>query len=380
MKAIGILGTASNVGKSWLVAALGAWLRRQGIRVAPFKAQNMSNNSYVTLEGGEIGRAQAVQAQACGLRPIVEMNPILLKPSQGQSQLVVLGLAQEHLTAIDYYDKIPTLWQVVVDCLEFWRRQCDVLLLEGAGSPVELNLMARDIVNLRPIAYLQGKWLLVGDIEKGGVFAQLIGTYHLLPTAMQWQGLGLVVNKFRGDLSLFRDAADYFARHIPIPYLGVLPFANDLQPESEDSLCRPDEIGGSGETIACIQFPYLSNSQDILPWRQDQGVQTVWVTAPSQLHNAKVIILPGTKDTIADLLWLRATNLDQAIINAYGRGAVIIGICGGYQMLGRTISDPTGNAGMAGEIAGLGLLPVRTVFHQYKIVQQVEIEYKFDRW
>ncbi|MCS6958609.1 MAG: cobyric acid synthase [Pseudanabaenaceae cyanobacterium SKYGB_i_bin29] len=380
MKAIGVLGTASNVGKSWLVTALAAWLRRQGIRVAPFKAQNMSNNSYVTLEGGEIGRAQAVQAQACGLRPIVAMNPILLKPSQGKSQLVVLGSAQGHFTAVDYYAQIPELWQVVVDCLEFWRQECDVLLLEGAGSPVELNLMTRDIVNLRPIVYLQGKWLLVGDIERGGVFAQLIGTYYLLPARVQAEGLGVVVNKFRGDLRLFREAKDYFAQYIPTKYLGVIPFAKDLQPESEDSLCYDQEVGGNGEIIACVRFPYLSNSQDILPWRQDQGVKTVWVQSPNQLQNAKVIILPGTKDTIADLLWLRATNLDQAIMAAYQNGAVIIGICGGYQMLGQIISDPTGNGGVAGEIAGLGLLPVRTVFHKHKIVKQVEIEYKSDHW
>lgn len=381
MKAIGILGTASNVGKSWLVTALGAWLRRQGIKVAPFKAQNMSNNSYVTLEGGEIGRAQAVQAQACGLRPIVEMNPILLKPTGGSSQLVILGEAKEHIKASNYYNKVETLWQTVTQCLEFWRDRCDVLLLEGAGSPVELNLMHRDIVNLRPIEYLNGKWILVGDIEKGGVFAQLIGTYQLLPSQMQCRSLGLVVNKFRGDLSLFNAAESYFQQYIPgINYLGVLPFDGSLQPESEDSLCQAAEQFGSGEKIVWVRFPHLSNSQDILPWKQDRGIQTLWAQTSQDIEDCRIIVLPGTKDTIGDLLWLKANKLDQAIIKAYHNGAVIVGICGGYQMLGKTLTDRLGIAGSAGIVEGLGILPTHTEFSAYKTIKQVEMSYKSDRW
>ncbi len=381
MKAISVLGTSSNAGKSWLVTALGAWLRRQGVNVAPFKSQNMSNNSYVTLEGGEIGRAQAVQAIACGMRPIAEMNPILLKPSgEGTSQLVVLGVARQHIAAIDYYQHIETLWQTVAECLEFWSERCDVLLLEGAGSPVELNLMHRDLVNLRPIMHLKGKWLLVGDIEKGGVFAQIIGTHQLMPDAAQASGLGLIVNKFRGDLRLFTNAEKYFNAHIPkVPYLGVLPYKSNLQPESEDSLCEVSETKGEGAKIAWIRFPHLSNSQDSQPWQLDRGVQTCWVQSVAELYDAKVIILPGSKNTIADLEWLRTTGLDMAILRASSQGIPIVGICGGYQMLGISLGDRQGVAGSAGMVAGLGLLPVITEFLPTKQVRQVQAVWNSDR-
>jgi adenosylcobyric acid synthase len=267
MKAISVLGTSSNSGKSWLATALCALLRRKGLKVAPFKAQNMSNNSFVTLDGGEIGRAQAAQAEACGLQPIVEMNPILLKPSGCLgSQLVLLGRATEHFKAAEYYGLVEKLWPTVCETLEFWRKRCDVLILEGAGSPVELNLMSRDIVNLRPIHHLDGRWVLAADIERGGVFAQIVGTWNLLEPVDRVRGLGVVVNKFRGDLSLLADARHYLSGRISLPYLGVLPFSPELQPESEDSLCRESEERGDGDTIAWIRFPHLSNSQDCQPW------------------------------------------------------------------------------------------------------------------
>src|SRR5215469_12736396 len=211
VKALSVLGTASNSGKSWFATALCASLRRKGFSVAPFKAQNMSNNSFATLTGGEIGRAQAAQAEACGLVPVVEMNPILLKPSgELGSQLIVLGEAVEHVRAAEYYTFIEKLWPVVRESLKYWESRCDVLILEGAGSPVELNLLDRDIVNLRPIRELDGKWLLVADIERGGVFAQVVGTWSLMTAADQARALGLVVNKFRGDLSLFASARQIF--------------------------------------------------------------------------------------------------------------------------------------------------------------------------
>ena len=386
MKAISVLGTSSNAGKSWMVTALGAWLRRNGVKVAPFKAQNMSNNSYVTLEGGEIGRAQAVQAIACGMRPIVEMNPILLKPSgNGTSQLVLLGEARQHIAAIDYYQHIETLWETVRDTLEFWRDRCDVLLLEGAGSPVELNLMHRDLVNLRPIIHLQGRWILVGDIEKGGVFAQIIGTNQLLPEPAKDLGLGFIVNKFRGDLRLFSDAEKHFHQYMPnLPYLGVLPYASDLQPESEDSLCSEAEAKGQGAKIAWIRFPHLSNSQDSQPWQLDLGIETVWVQTVADLDNAKIIILPGSKNTLSDLQWLRTTGLADAILAAHRRGVPIAGICGGYQMLGKYLCDREGIAGSQGEIAGLGLLPISTEFMATKQVRQVQAIWQrsqsIDKW
>jgi adenosylcobyric acid synthase len=382
MKALAVLGTSSNAGKSWLATALGAWLRRQGVQVAPFKAQNMSNNSYVTLEGGEIGRAQAVQAAACGVRPIAQHNPVLLKPSgNGTSQLVLLGEPQQHIKAGDYYRHIDRIWQVVAQTLEDWRDRCDVLLMEGAGSPVELNLMHRDIVNLRPVEYLKGRWLLVGDIERGGIFAQIIGTHTLIPDAAKPLGLGFIVNKFRGDLRLFDTADQHFAKHLPdFPYLGTLPYAPTLQPESEDSLCRNAEESGSGAKFAWIRFPHLSNSQDSQPWQLDKGVRTCWVATPEALTDAQAIILPGSKNTLQDLQWLRQTGLATAIQQAAQRGVPIVGICGGYQMLGQRLSDPEGHAGLAGDLPGLGLLPIATQFATRKQVRQVTAIEQAETW
>lgn len=378
MRAIALLGTSSNAGKSWLTTALGAWLRRQGVKVAPFKAQNMSNNSYVTLEGGEIGRAQAAQAEACGLRPVAAMNPILLKPAgNSTSQLILLGQPGEHIPAREYYQHIDRLWETVRETLDGWRDRCDVLLMEGAGSPVELNLLHRDLVNLRPVDYLDGRWLLVGDIERGGIFAQMAGTVGLMPAAARSRGLGLVVNKFRGDLGLFADADRYFRDCVPtVPYLGTLPYRGDLQPESEDSLCREAEEIGSGAAIAWIRFPYLSNSSDSQPWQLDRGVKITWVSTPADLATARAIVLPGSKNTLHDLRWLRETGLATAIAQAAARGVPVVGICGGYQMLGRSLHDPTGAGGEAGSAEGLGLLPISTEFAATKTVRQVRVQWR----
>ena len=360
MKAISVLGTSSNSGKSWFATALCALLRRKGLSVAPFKAQNMSNNSFVTLDGGEIGRAQAAQAEACGLQPTVEMNPILLKPSgRLGSQLVLLGRAREHVESAEYYRLIEKLWPIVCETLEYWRKRCDVLVLEGAGSPVELNLMSRDIVNLRPIRHLDGKWVLVADIERGGVFAQIVGTWNLLGRDDQARGLGVAVNKFRGDLSLFADARDCLAEKTSLPYLGVLPFSPKLQPESEDSLCREAEERGDGDTIAWIRFPHLSNSQDCQPWLVDSGVRVRWVQQANDVDGAKIVVLPGSKNTVADLQWLHETGIEKVVKRAAQRGVPIVGICAGYQMLGESVRDPEGIAGDRGVVPGLNLLPVQ---------------------
>jgi adenosylcobyric acid synthase len=381
MKAISILGTSSNSGKSWFATALCALLRRKGVSVAPFKAQNMSNNSFVTLDGGEIGRAQAAQAEACGLQPTVEMNPILLKPSgRLGSQLVLLGRATEHVESAEYYTLIEKLWPIVCQTLEYWKQRCDLLILEGAGSPVELNLMSRDIVNLRPIQYLDGRWVLVADIERGGVFAQIVGTWNLLARDHRARGLGVAVNKFRGDLSLFTEAPHYLAERIPLPYLGVLPFSPELQPESEDSLCREAEERGEGDTVGWIRFPHLSNSQDCQPWLMDSGVRLRWMQHAHDLDAAKIVILPGTKNTLADLCWLYETSIDQAIIRAARRGVPIVGICGGYQMLGESVHDCEGVAGDQGVAPGLNLLPIRTTFSKTKEVVQVWASWGGERW
>jgi len=255
-----------------------------------------------------------------------------------------------------------------------------VLVLEGAGSPVELNLMERDLANLRPVRELDGRWVLVSDIERGGVFAQIVGTWNLLEERDRARGLGVIVNKFRGDLSLFADAQKHLSTRTSLPYLGALPFRNDLQPESEDSLCRDAEESGSGETLAWIRFPHLSNSQDAQPWRLDQGVRVRWAQSPADLAGAKAIVLPGTKNTLADLAWLRETGFDRAISSAAEQGLPVVGICGGYQMLGETLCDESGAAGNRGTLAGLNLLPVRTTFHADKEVRQVEALWKSDRW
>jgi adenosylcobyric acid synthase len=381
MKALAVLGTSSNSGKSWLATALCAWLRRQGVRVAPFKAQNMSNNSFVTLDGGEIGRAQAAQAEASGLIPNVYMNPILLKPSGSLgSQLILLGQAQQHLSATEYYTQIEKLWLVVRNALEYWKDRCDVLVLEGAGSPVELNLMCRDIANLRPINHLNGRSVLVADIERGGVFAQIVGTWTLLDPTDRDRCLGVIVNKFRGDLSLFADAPEQLARRIPINYFGVLPYLDDLQPESEDSLCREAEENVRGEKMAWIRLPHLANSQDCQPWLLDHGIRVQWVEHPDQLADARIIVLPGSKNTIADLEWLRRSGFDEAIQHASKRGVPLVGICGGYQMLGESVNDPEGIAGDRGVLTGLNLLPIRTTFLPTKSVSQVTVRWGADRW
>jgi adenosylcobyric acid synthase len=373
MKALSILGSGSGAGKSWVTTALGAWLHGQGIRVAPFKSQNMSNNAWVTLDGGEIGRAQAVQAEACGLTPTVEMNPILLKPSGAQgSQVIVLGHSQGHCAAAEYYQHFDRLWQTVMEVLDGWHERCDVLLMEGAGSPVELNLLHRDLVNLRPCRYLNGRWVFVGDIDRGGIFAQLAGVWSLFSPADRERGLGAIVNRFRGDLSLFLNPQQWLEPHAPgFSVLGTLPLRSDLQPEEEDGLQRDDMVRGTGDVMAWVRFPHLSNLTDCQPWWADAGVQVRWTSTAPELQGAHVIVLPGTKNTLADLRWLRASGLAEAIIAASLRGALIIGVCGGFQMLGETLSDGTGQAGDAGTERGLGLLPAETQFSSSKTLRQV---------
>ncbi len=381
MKALSILGTSSNSGKSWLATAFCQLLQRKGLKVAPFKAQNMSNNSYATLSGAEIGRAQAVQAEACGLLPTWQMNPVLLKPSgNSQSQVLLRGQVVTHLSARDYFSRIEEYWQAVELTLSEWGGQWDALVLEGAGSPVELNLMSRDIANLRPIRHLDGRWILCADIERGGVFAQIVGTWKLLPKDIQQRCLGIVVNKFRGDLSLFADAEKYLQSHIEAPLLGTLPYRNDLQPEPEDSLSLKRESGDpAGEVIAWIRLPYLSNSSDAEPWAGDKGVRVKWVDAPSDLGDALAIVLPGSKDTLSDLQWLRDSGWADLITSC---SLPVVGICGGYQMLGRTLEDAEGLAGQAGRVEGLGCIPMDTIFDEEKLVQQVEVKLPGggDRW
>jgi adenosylcobyric acid synthase len=382
LKALGILGTSSGAGKSWIATAFCAWLKSQGVRVAPFKAQNMSNNAWATLDGGEIARAQAVQAEACGLLPTADMNPILLKPSGAHgSQLILQGRAMGHQLAGTYYENYDKLWQVVKDTLEGWRAKCDVLVLEGAGSPVELNLMERDLVNLRPLRHLDARSLLVSDIDRGGIYAQLAGTWQLLPEGDRARMLGAIVNRFRGDIGLFPDPNSWLAPHAPgLRVLGTVPLRSDLQPEEEDGLRSEDEDRGQGEVVAWICLPHVANLTDCQPWWDDEGVRIRWVKTVNELAMAKAIIIPGTKNTIADLRWLKNTGLDRAIIMAARAGIPVIGLCGGYQILGESLVDVFGVAGDVGEEEGLGLLPIKTTFEQQKIVRQVTASCGDRRW
>ncbi len=361
-----------------MATALCAWLRKQGVKVAPFKAQNMANNAFATLGGGEIGVAQAVQAEACGLVPRVEMNPILLKPNGPDgAQIVRLGVAGETRAARGYYDTIEDSWRTVRETLDGWKSDCDVLVMEGAGSPVELNLMDRDIVNLRPVEYLDGRWLLVSNIEYGGVFAQIFGTWGLLPPEMQARGLGVVVNRFRGDMSLFDEARSEIESRIALPYLGVLPFDASLAIDDEDSLNASVQRPQSGVPyIAWVKYPRISNTQDQLPWQNDEGVDSLWTTSPEVLRDAAAIVLPGSKNTLADLAWLKASGLVAPIVEAAARGRPVVGICGGKQMLGKRLVDPL--AGVTEE--GLGLLPIETEFLAEKRVVRNEARLGNDTW
>jgi len=335
----------------------------------------------VAFDGGEIGRAQAAQAEACGLVPSVRMNPILLKPSgKSGSQLVRMGRAEGHIKAADYYKSIESLWPTVTESLKYWETQCDVLILEGAGSPVELNLMQRDLVNFRPIRHMDSRWLLVADIERGGVFSQAAGTWALTPAQDRARCLGLVVNKFRGDLSLFSDTQKHFAPHFGAPFLGTLPYVQHLQPENEDSLSSEPAIKTVGEPLHWIRFPQTSNSQDTNPWQLDEGVRIEWTEDPMTVAGARVIILPGSKNTLADLRWLKKTGLAAAILKASQQGAIVVGICGGFQMLGERVSDPRGLAGDAGEELGLSLLPLETSFSETKEVRNIEAIFEGQRW
>lgn len=382
MKAISILGTSSDAGKSWVATALCALLQRQGLRVAPFKAQNMSNNAYATLEGHEIGVAQAAQAEACGLRPSAAMNPILLKPmGDAQSQVVIDGKPLDTLHARDFYGRIDWMRGIVCKRIDAWRSHCDVLVMEGAGSPVELNLMERDLVNLFPAQYTDGRWLLVGDIERGGVFAQIAGTWQLLPETDRARGLGAIINRFRGDLSLFSDAAAHLAQHCPLPLLGTLPWREDLCPDHEDGVRLPaSTTTQSGAKLVWVHLPHVSNATDAQPWLLDQGVNLQWSRSPETLGRADIIVIPGTKHTRADLQWLRERGLDSVIRKHAQAGGTVIGICGGYQILGETISDPEGIEGEAGEMEGLGLLPIHTRFARNKTVKRVKICHNAALW
>ncbi len=351
-------GTSSNAGKSWMTTAMCAWLRSKGVSVAPFKAQNMSNNSYPCTTGGEIGRAQVAQAEACGLEPEPAMNPILLKPSgNGTSQVVVNGRLWKTLSAREYYLHAGELRKTVLDAYRDLARRFEVVVIEGAGSVSELNLREHDLVNLWLVTAIQAPWLLVADIERGGVFGSVIGSVQLLTPQERLLFRGFAINKFRGDRSLFDDGVRILEEQTRSHCFGVFPYADDLRLDAEDSLAlatKPRAASPPGARIAIVRFPLLSNATDfsLLTWAE-------WITAPSP-KRFDFIVLPGSKNTLSDLAWLRQAGLADWLLDQHRRGTTIVGICGGYQMLGRTVTDPAGVESTSGAADGLGLIPAVT--------------------
>jgi adenosylcobyric acid synthase len=372
-----VQGASSSAGKSWLVAGLCRSFARRGINVAPFKAQNMSNNAAVCPDGSEIGRAQAVQALAAGIPLSADLNPVLIKPeADTRSQVIVMGKPFKTLGALEYYDYKQTLWGYVTTALDRLRLEHELVIIEGAGSPVELNLKENDIVNMAVARYTQAAVLLVGDIDRGGIFAQLLGTLWLLEPEERLLVRGLVVNKFRGDPALFTAGIRILEQKSALPVLGVIPYLRDLHIPEEDAVAL--ETGtldpGAGETeaidIAIIHLPRISNFDDFDPFHSDPGVRVRYVHSPGELGQPDAIILPGTKSTSADLTWLRSSGLAEPIVQFASRGGALVGICGGYQMLGTALSDPEQVESHSTTIPGLGLLPVETVFVPEKATYQ----------
>lgn len=374
-KVLMIQGTASSVGKSIMVTALCRILRQEGHKVAPFKSQNMSLNSFVTGEGGEIGRAQAVQAEAAGIEPSVQMNPVLLKPeADAACQVIVLGKVDRRITAVQYYEYTPYLLDVIHSSLESLRAKYDIIVIEGAGSPAEINLHDREIVNMRIARMARAPVLLVGDIDRGGVFASLVGTLELLNGEERGLVRGLVINKFRGDVSLLEPGLAMLEQRTGKPVLGVIPYLKDLRIAREDSVYFDERKPGpdSGDLdIAVIHLPHISNFDDFDPL-SESGCRLRYVTSLWELGTPDLIILPGTKSTINDLNLLRQKGLDRAVIAGNRNGIPVIGICGGYQMLGKMIYDPDGVESTVSTVPGLSLLNVSTTFQGIKTTSQVK--------
>jgi adenosylcobyric acid synthase len=371
-----IQGTASSVGKSLLVAALCRIFRQDGVAVAPFKAQNMALNSAITPDGLEIGRAQAVQAEAAGIAPAVEMNPILLKPEPGmRSQVVLMGRVAGTMTWGEYHSNRAQATAAIGWALDRLRSQYDLIVIEGAGSPAEVNLRAQDVVNMY-VAHLAGApVLLVGDIDRGGVFAQLVGTMELLEAADRERIAGLIVNKFRGEPALFAPGVEFLARRCGVPVLGVVPFIARLRIADEDSVALQDrpreQKGGAAIDIAILKLPSISNYDDFLALEHEPGVRVRFIEDPVGIDNADLVIIPGSKSTVHDLDWLRHSGFAEKIAQRADAGGPILGVCGGCQMMGETIQDPERIESERVSVVGLGLLPLTSVFEKTKRTAQV---------
>ena len=361
-----IAGTASHVGKSWMTTAICRWLARQGHSVAPFKAQNMSNNSYPCLGGGEIGRAQVAQAQACFLEPEPDMNPILLKPnSDTGSQVVVNGTVWRNMPAREYYQHFDDLLKLVLSAHERLAAQYDFVVMEGAGSITELNLKSTDLVNLGLATRLNAPVLVVADIDRGGVFASLVGTFALLDEAERSLVRSFAINRFRGEPALFANGAEIIEAHTKKPCAGVFPYLRDALLDPEDGVAFEAD-GSMASDIAIIALPHISNLSDFRLLAEARRIRR------PVAGKFGTIILPGTKNTIGDLMWLREIGLADWILEQHRRGARIVGVCGGYQMMGEHIEDPLALESAHGAIDGLGLLPGQTALAADKTVRCVQ--------
>lgn len=364
-----VLGTTSGAGKSWLATALCRWYANKGLRVAPFKAQNMSNNARV-VAGGEVGSAQYFQALAARADPDVRMNPLLLKPERDtHSQVILMGQVSGELSALPWRGRSERVWPQIAQSLDELRAENDVVVIEGAGSPAEINLMASDIVNLRVARHASARCLLVTDIDRGGAFAHLYGTWALMPASDRELLAGFVLNKFRGDASLLAPAPEQLMALTGVPTVATLPMWWQHGLPEEDGVFDDRSIsnGEVTRTIAVIAYPRISNLDEFQPLKNIDGVRLRWARSPADVAGADWIILPGSKHTSSDLAWMRTQGLDRAVAAHARRGGMVLGVCGGLQMLGEALIDPHG---VDGNGPGLGLLPLVTVFAPDKMVRQ----------
>lgn len=377
-KTIMVQGTASHVGKSVLVAALCRIFYRDGFRVAPFKSQNMALNSFVTRDGGEMGRAQVVQAEAAGRAPEVDMNPVLLKPTgQASSQVVVLGKPVGNLSAREYHSNFAgSAWEVICGAMQRLKDQNDIIVIEGAGSPAEVNLQATEIVNMRVAREAGAPVLLACDIDKGGALAAIVGTLELLSPEDRDRVAGIIINKFRGDLTLFQPAIDFIEDRTGKPVIGVVPYFQGFRIQEEDTV-HEETLKKSRETctrdieIAVIHLPHISNFTDFDPFEDEPDVNLRYVGRGTPLGNPDMVIIPGSKNTIGDLAYLKRTGMAGEIRRVRESGTPVVGICGGFQILGRELHDPLHSESDIPSIEGLGLLDIATTFARDKVTTQV---------
>ncbi|MEB3294170.1 MAG: cobyric acid synthase CobQ, partial [Synechococcales bacterium] len=374
MKAIMVVGTTSHAGKSLITTALCRLLARRGWRVTPFKGQNMALNSYVTASGGEIGYAQAVQAWAAGVQPWVEMNPILLKP-QGDmtSQVVLKGKVIGKIGAADYYEQLyDTGWQAIDESLRRLAEEFDMVVCEGAGSPAEINLKHRDLTNMKVAKHLNAPTIVVADIDRGGVFAHIVGTLELLEPEERSLIKGIVINKFRGQRELLDSGITWLEERTGIPVVGVIPWLEEAFPaEDSVSLFERRQSANKGDiNIAVLRLPRISNFTDFDPLEAEPSVTLRYVSLKGTLGHPDAVILPGSKTTIPDLIALHKSGMVEQLQEYVAAGGTVMGICGGYQMMGRVLADPEGVEGQEGRFPGLKLLPLKTVILGQKVARQ----------